>query len=261
MSQVSAARRRGPALGDRPDDQRLPAADVAGDEDTGHRGHELARRGRRCRARRPPRRGRRRSPSRWAPVKPMARKTRSAGSSRSVPSTFWNRPSTRSTSCSSSARTLPGVVAEEALGVDRVQPLAALLVGAGDPHDHRVGRPRVAVLRPAVRRRRHDLQLGDRGRALAVRGAEAVGAGVTATDDHHVLAGGVDRRVVELAERLQVAVGQVLHGQVDAGQLAARARAGRGRRWRHRPARRRRTPPRSCSVDRSSSPGRRPRRR
>ena len=32
---------------------------------------------------------------------------------------------------------------------------------------------------------------------------------------------GVDRRVVELAERLQVAVGQVLHGQVDAGELPA----------------------------------------
>ena len=55
-----------------------------------------------------------------------------------------------------------------------------------------------------------------------MRGAEAVGTGVAATDDHDVLAVGVDRRVVELAERLQVAVGQVLHGQVDAGQLAAR---------------------------------------
>ena len=44
------------------------------------------------------------------------------------------------------------LVAQEALGVDRVQPLAALLVGAGDPHDHRVGRPRVGVLGPAVRR-------------------------------------------------------------------------------------------------------------
>ena len=57
-----------------------------------------------------------------------------------------------------------------------------------------------------------------------MRGAEAVGAGVAATDDHHVLAVGVDRRVVELAERLEVAVGQVLHGQVDAGELAARRR-------------------------------------
>ena len=55
-----------------------------------------------------------------------------------------------------------------------------------------------------------------------MRGAEAVGPGVAATDDHDVLAVGVDRRVVELAERLQVAVGQVLHGQVDAGELAAR---------------------------------------
>ena len=57
-----------------------------------------------------------------------------------------------------------------------------------------------------------------------MRGAEAVGTGVAATDDHDVLAVGVDRRVVELAERLEVAVGQVLHGQVDAGELPARRR-------------------------------------
>lgn len=49
------------------------------------------------------------SPSRCAPVKPMASSTRSAGISRSVPSTFWKRPSTISTSCTSSARTLPAV--------------------------------------------------------------------------------------------------------------------------------------------------------
>ena len=117
---------------------------------------------------------------------------------------------------------MPSSVAEEPLGVDRVEPLAALLVRAGDAHDHRVGRPRVAVLSPAVRRRRHDLQLRHRGRALPVGGAEAVGTGVAASDDHDVLAVGVDRRVVQLAERLQVAVRQVLHGQVDPGELPAR---------------------------------------
>ena len=35
-----------------------------------------------------------------------------------------------------------------------------------------------------------DLELVDRRRALAVDGAEAVGAGVAAADDHHPLAGG-----------------------------------------------------------------------
>ena len=37
VSNASAARGRGAALGDRPDDQRLPAPDVAGHEDAGHR--------------------------------------------------------------------------------------------------------------------------------------------------------------------------------------------------------------------------------
>ena len=39
-----------------------------------------------------------------------------------------------------------------------------------------------------------------------------------------MLAVGVDRRLVELTERLQVAEGQVLHGQVDAPELPARRR-------------------------------------
>ena len=41
---------------------------------------------------------------------------------------------------------------------------------------------------PVVGRPRHDLELVDRRRALAVRGAQAVGAGVAAADDHDVLA-------------------------------------------------------------------------
>ena len=40
------------------------------------------------------------------------------------------------------------------------------------------------------------VELGDAGRALPVGHAEAVGGGVAAADDHHVLAGGVDRRGV-----------------------------------------------------------------
>ena len=79
------------------------------------------------------------------------------------------------------------VVAEEALGVHRVHALAALFVGGRDAVDHRVGRPRHR-LDARVGRPGQDLELVDRRRALADRGAEAVGAGVAAADDHDVLA-------------------------------------------------------------------------
>ena len=79
------------------------------------------------------------------------------------------------------------VVAEEALGVDREHPLAALLVGRRRAVHQRPRRPRGRV-GPGVGRPRHDLELVDRRRALAVRGAEAVGAGVAAADDDDVLA-------------------------------------------------------------------------
>ena len=55
-------------------------------------------------------------------------------------------------------------------------------------------------------------------------GAEAVGAGVAATDDHGVLAGGADRRLAEVALLHPVRTGQVLHRLVDAGQVASRHR-------------------------------------
>ena len=120
------------------------------------------------------------------------------------------------------------VVAEEALGVHGVDAVAALLVGGGDLVAHRVGGPRVGV-GPAVDGAGEDLELRDRAGAVAVRGAEAVGAGVAAADDDHVLAAGVDRHVVdgEVALLGLVRPGQVLHRLVDAAELAARARAGR----------------------------------
>ncbi len=46
-------------------------------------------------------------PSFSGPTKPIARSTRSHGSSKSVPSTFSKRPSTIFTSCATNARTLP----------------------------------------------------------------------------------------------------------------------------------------------------------
>ena len=61
----------------------------------------------------------------------------------------------------------------------------------------------------------------DRRRALADRGAEAVGAGVAAADDHDVLALRADRRLVEVALLHVVRRREVLHRLVDAGELAA----------------------------------------
>ena len=77
------------------------------------------------------------------PTKPMASSTSSASSSKSVPSTFSNRPSTSSTSWALQRPHAAVVVAEERLGVDARDALAALLVGRGDLVDHRLGRPRV----------------------------------------------------------------------------------------------------------------------
>ena len=100
------ARGRGATLGDGPDDQRLSAAGVTGDENARRRGQvlvvatdvaalgelsaellfEAARSG---------------------PVKPIAMRTRSAGMSRSVPLLGTRRPSTNSVSATRSARTSP----------------------------------------------------------------------------------------------------------------------------------------------------------
>src|SRR3954452_3960309 len=77
------------------------------------------------------------------------------------------------------------VVAEELQRGYRVGALAALLVRARYPVDHRVGGPRL-VAGPDRGRLGQDLELVHRGRALPVRGAQAVRAGVTAADDDHV---------------------------------------------------------------------------
>jgi hypothetical protein len=83
-------------------------------------------------------------------------------------------------------------VVEELLGVDAVQALAALLVSRGDLVGHRELRPRI-VRSALFGRLGEDLELRHRGRSLTVRRAQAVSAGVAATDDHHVLAVDVDR--------------------------------------------------------------------
>ena len=122
------------------------------------------------------------------------------------------------------------VVVDEALGVHAVDALAALFVRRRDLEDVGERGPRVGG-RPRVGRRGQDLELVHRRRALAMRGAEAVGAGVAAADDHDALALGGDRRRVDVALLHAVAVREVLHRLVDATVLATGDRqvAPRGR--------------------------------
>ena len=77
--------------------------------------------------------------------------------------------------------------------------------------------------------------------ALAGGGAEAVGAGVAAADDHDVLAVGGDLVLDLLAERDAVGLRQELHRLVDAAELAAGHRQVARQRWRRWRARRRRS--------------------
>ena len=72
-----------------------------------------------------------------------------------------------------------------------------------------------------IRRLRQQFELRDRERLLAVAGAQAIGAGVAAADDHDALAGGQDliRHLVAFAAA--VLLRQELHREVDAVQLAA----------------------------------------
>ncbi len=111
------------------------------------------------------------------------------------------------------------LVAGEVGGVDRVDAVAALLVRRGDLVGHRHARPGL-VRRALVARPGHDLQLGDRGRALPQGGAQAVRAGVAAADDDDVLPGGADRRLDVVALLHLVGQRQVLHRLVDALELA-----------------------------------------
>ena len=89
-------------------------------------------------------------------------------------------------------------VVEESLGVHAVDALAAFLVCTGHAIHHCVLRPRV-VRATGFGRLRHDFERRHRLRALTQRGAEAIGAGVTASDDDDVLAVGVDRMILEIA--------------------------------------------------------------
>ena len=70
----------------------------------------------------------------------------------------------------------------------------------------------------------HDFELVDGLRVLAMAGAEAVGAGVAAADDHDALAGGQNpagSSSTLVAFAAAVLLGQELHGEMDAFQFAA----------------------------------------
>ena len=178
-------------------------------------------------------------------TKPIASSTRSALSSNSVPGTGWNLSST-CTQCS--FFTVP-VLAGEFLRQHGEVARRAFLVARRGAQLQRPVRPRQQLVL-VLGRLRHDLEIDDRDRALADRGADAVGAGVAAADHDDMLAGGEDRRRRRPAARRDAAVllRQEVHREMDAVEVAARDRqvarllgaAGR--------ARRRRAPGDSCST-------------
>ena len=110
-------------------------------------------------------------------------------------------------------------VVDEPLGVDAEHAVTALLVRRRDAIHEAPLRPRV-VGGADVGRAGHDLELRHARRALAVHGAEAVGAGVAAADDHDVLAMHVDGRHIDVAFLHPIGQRQVLHRLMDAAQLA-----------------------------------------
>jgi hypothetical protein len=105
----------------------------------------------------------------------------------------------------------------EGLGEHVPEPLAALfLAGGGAQLVRPVGPGQALVF--LLRRLVEDLDLGDGPGAVAVGGADAVGAGVAAADDDDVLAVGADEVFVGDIDALHaLGVGaQEVHGEVDA---------------------------------------------
>ena len=140
--------------------------------------------------------GRSSSPARAGPTNPIASSTRSALSWNSLPGISRiacgrRRPCAHSTRAQSSASTWPFVPTARlvATAQSRSHPSSCELEVRSFMRPVRPGQRLVL----ALRRLRQDLELRHRGGALAVRGADAVGAGVAAADHHDVLALGADR--------------------------------------------------------------------
>ncbi len=112
---------------------------------------------------------------------------------------------------------------DELLGGHRPVARAAFFVAAGGAQLDRPVRPDQRLVL-CLRRLRHDLELGDAGRAVAVAGAHAVRAGVAAADHHHMLARGCDL-VFQLVSGVDLVLQrQKLHGEVNAIEFAPRHR-------------------------------------
>ena len=119
------------------------------------------------------------------------------------------------------------LIAHQALDRGEVGPRIASELGRGfllavirlvDP---RPFRPRV-VLGTLGRRLRQDLELRQRTAALAHRRTDTIGAGVAATDHHHIEPLSLDRRALRsLAEQRTGGVCEVIHREVHALQRPA----------------------------------------
>ena len=114
------------------------------------------------------------------------------------------------------------VLAGELLREDAVVAIAALLVGARGAEDVRPGGPG-GLGGAVVGRAREELPLLHAEGAVAVHGAEAVGAGIATAEDDDALAGGGDDLAlgeVVAGEEL-VLRGEEVHREVDAVEVAA----------------------------------------
>ena len=109
----------------------------------------------------------------------------------------------------------------EGLGGDGPVALAPLIVRAGGTQLHRpIGPGQQAIL--MLGRLGHQLELGDGGRALPVRGPHAVRPGVATADHHHVLAGGTQLVGQRVAGHHAILQRQELHGEMHTLQLTPR---------------------------------------
>ena len=97
---------------------------------------------------------------------------------------------------------------------------AAFLVRALHAQLHRPQRPRRGG-RARLGRLGEQLKLSNGPRALAMAGAQAIGAGVAAADDHYPLAGGEDLVGYPIAFANLILLRQKRHGEMDTLQLAA----------------------------------------
>ena len=241
------------ALVDRPDDQRLAAARVAGGEDA------VRPTSRSAGASALPRASRSTPSCSSRPVsgprKPIASSTSSAGCVSSVPGDRLERRHAGVLAPSGSARR--GRSPREVRGRDREVALAALVQRVGGAELHRPARPRRDVVGPRGRRLADELDLRHRRGALAVRVADAVGARVAAADHDHVLAGRRDHRSRARARRRRSGcAGRGTPSRSGRRRARARApagRAGRASRSRRRPRRdRARSSPASTSTPTST---------